>query len=86
MRISMETHKFEFELTGNGLFVRAMGREFNWEFGARPILSRLRAAKLQDRCSVLNLERPSFFNRETFREMRSPNKFRLSPFYYYISV
>jgi hypothetical protein len=35
----METNAFEFELTGHGLFVRAMGREFYWEFGARPIFS-----------------------------------------------
>jgi len=47
MRISIETHAFEFELTGNGLFVRAMGRELYWEFGTRPIVSRIRVAKLQ---------------------------------------
>jgi hypothetical protein len=40
MRISMETNAFEFDLTGNGLFVRVMGSEMYWKFGARPIFSR----------------------------------------------
>ncbi|WP_165826139.1 hypothetical protein [Rhizobium wuzhouense] len=47
MHISMETNAFEFDLTRLGLFVRVMGREIYWEFGARPIFSRSRPAKLQ---------------------------------------
>ncbi len=40
MRISIETRKFEFTLTGLYLFSRIKTREMYWEFGARPIFSR----------------------------------------------